>query len=94
VIYPIGNRLLVWPQENEPVTQGGIIVPQRQIPLYHVGKVVAAGEGQLLQDGTYAPPLVKEGETILYNGNAATEIVLDRKYHLIDTNLVYAVVRE
>jgi len=82
-IRPLQDRVIVKRLQEEEKTRGGIIIPDtaKEKPLQ--GKVVAAGKGKTLDDGTRAEMSVKEGDRILFGKYSGTEIKLDGEEHLI-----------
>jgi chaperonin GroES len=82
-VQPLNDRLLVRRIEEEETSAGGIIIPDtaKEKPLR--GKVVAAGKGKILDDGSRRALEVKEGDSILFGKYAGTEIKLDGDEHLI-----------
>jgi len=65
-IRPLYENILVQRIEEDEKTKGGIFKPEsaKEKPLE--GKVIAVGEGRMLQDGTIAEMRVKVGDTILF----------------------------
>jgi chaperonin GroES len=82
-VQPLRDRLIVKRLDEEAKTKGGIIIPDtaKEKPLE--GKVVAAGKGKLLDNGTLVPLEVKEGDRILFGKYSGTEIKIDGEDHLI-----------
>src|SRR5215831_14239000 len=82
-IRPLQDRVIVKRLKEEEKTKGGIIIPDtaKEKPLE--GKVVAVGNGKLLEDGKLRPLDVKAGDTILFTKYAGTEIKIDGEDHLI-----------
>lgn len=82
-VQPLNDRLLVRRIEEEEMSAGGIFIPDtaKEKPLR--GKVVAAGKGKILDDGSRRALEVKEGDSILFGKYAGTEIKLDGEEHLI-----------
>ncbi len=74
---PLGDRVLVKPEEEKEVKRGGIIIPDtaKEKPL--VGKVIAAGPGKLDDKGQRHAMNVKAGDKILYGKYAGNEVKLD-----------------
>jgi chaperonin GroES len=74
---PLHDRVLVKRLDSEEKTKGGIIIPDsaKEKPLE--GKVVAAGDGKLLDDGKRQPLAVKKGDKILFGKYAGTEIKVE-----------------
>lgn len=80
---PLGNRVVVEPQEEEEVTAGGIVLPETAKEKPQKGKVLAVGPGDRNEGGDRIPMDVSEGDTVLYAKYAGTEIKLDGKKLLI-----------
>ena len=76
-IRPLQDRLIVKRVAEENKTKGGIIIPDtaKEKPLE--GKVVAVGNGKVLEDGKVRPLDVKAGDRILFSKYAGTEIKID-----------------
>ena len=74
---PLHDRVLVKRLDSEEKTKGGIIIPDsaKEKPLE--GKVVAAGEGKITDDGKCRKLAVKKGDKILFGKYAGTEIKVD-----------------
>ncbi len=82
-IKPLQDRILVKRIEEEEKTKGGIIIPDAAKEKPQEGKVIAAGDGKTLENGTKAPLTVKVGDKILFGKYSGTEIKLDGEEHLI-----------
>jgi chaperonin GroES len=74
-IKPIGDRVVVRPQEAEEKTAGGLFIPDTAKEKPQKGVVVAVGPGKV-ENGTKVDMSVKEGDTVLYGKYAGTEITL------------------
>ena len=82
-IRPLHDRLLVKRIAEEEKTKGGIIIPDSAKEKPIEGKVVAAGNGKILEDGSKRPLDVKAGDRILFGKYSGTEIKLEGQEHLI-----------
>jgi len=82
-IRPLQDRVLVKRVDEEEKTKGGILIPDsaREKPME--GKVVAIGNGKVLENGTKVTPEVKAGDRILFGKYAGTEVKIDGVEHLI-----------
>jgi chaperonin GroES len=82
-IRPLQDRLIVKRVAEENKTKGGIIIPDsaKEKPLE--GKVIAVGNGKVLEDGKVRPLDVKAGDTILFSKYAGTEVKIEGEDHLI-----------
>ena len=82
-IRPLQDRLIVKRVQEEEKTKGGIIIPDTAKEKPIEGKVVAAGNGKLGEDGKVHPLDVKAGDRILFSKYAGTEIKIEGEEHLI-----------
>jgi len=82
-IRPLQDRVIVKRVEEEEKTKGGIIIPDSAKEKPIEGKVIAAGNGKLGDDGKVHPLDVKAGDRILFSKYAGTEIKIDGEEHLI-----------
>ena len=64
-IRPLADKVIVQRVEAESTTAGGIVLPDsaKEKPLR--GKIIAVGEGKLLDDGSRAGISVKKGQQVL-----------------------------
>jgi chaperonin GroES len=70
---PLGDRIIVQRQESQDKTAGGIFLPDAAKNKPQRGKVLAAGPGKLLKDGTRRPMQVQEGDMVLFTSWAGDE---------------------
>jgi chaperonin GroES len=77
-VKPLGERVLVEPQEAEIKTASGIIIPDSAQEKPQKGKVIAAGPG--IKDVQME---VKVGDIVLYGKYSGTEIKVEDKNYLI-----------
>ncbi len=82
-IRPLQDRLIVKRVAEEEKTKGGIIIPDTAKEKPVEGKVVAVGNGKILEDGTVRPLEVKKGDRILFGKYSGTEIKIEGEEHLI-----------
>ena len=91
-IKPLGNRIAVQALEVEEKTQGGIYIATKSEEKVLSGKVMAVGEGKLV-DGKVAPMALKGGETVVFNQYSATEVeCAGEKYWVVREEDVLAVI--
>ena len=76
-VRPLEDRILVKPLDAETKTASGLFLPEsaKEKPLR--GKVLAAGQGKLQDDGKIRPLAVKEGDIVLFGKYAGTEIKMN-----------------
>ncbi len=82
-IRPLHDRILVKRIEEEGKTKGGIIIPDSAKEKPQEGKVIAAGNGKIGDDGKVQPLDVKKGDKILFSKYAGSEVNIDDDEHLI-----------
>lgn len=82
-VRPLEDRVLIKPLEAEEKTSGGILLPDTAKEKQQRGKVIAVGEGKLLDSGERAPVSVKEGDVVVFGKYAGTEIKIDGEEHQI-----------
>jgi chaperonin GroES len=82
-VKPLQDRLVVKRIEEEEKTKGGIIIPDAAKEKPQEGRVVAVGDGKVLENGQRAPMSVKAGDKILFGKYSGTEIKIDGEEHLI-----------
>lgn len=80
---PLQDRILVERIEEEKTTKGGIIIPDTAKEKPVEGKVIAAGNGKLDDDGKRIPLQVKKGDRILFGKYSGTEVKLEGKEYII-----------
>jgi co-chaperonin GroES (HSP10) len=74
---PLGDRLIVQAIEEEETTASGLVLPDTAKEKPQKGKVLAAGDGRLDDDGKRIALDVKEGDEVLYSKYGGTEIKID-----------------
>jgi chaperonin GroES len=82
-IRPLQDRIIVKRVQEEEKTKGGIIIPDTAKEKPIEGKVIAVGNGKVLEDGKVRPLDVKKGDRILFSKYAGTEVKIDGEEHLI-----------
>ena len=83
MIRPLDDRVVIEPMEAEERTQGGIVLPDTAKEKPMKGKIIAVGDGKMLESGKRAELLVKKGDKVLYGKYAGTEITIDGKEYLV-----------
>ncbi|MFH1146724.1 MAG: co-chaperone GroES [Pseudomonadota bacterium] len=82
-IRPLQDRIVVKRLEEEEKTKGGIIIPDTAKEKPIEGKVIAVGNGKVMENGSRSPLEVKAGDRILFGKYAGTEVKIDGEEHLI-----------
>jgi chaperonin GroES len=92
-IKPLADKVLVERIEAEAKTAGGIVLPDTAKEKPQRGKIVAVGEGKVLDDGTRRKMQLKTGDEVLFTSYAGTDVkVDDAEYLIMDESDIMAVV--
>ena len=76
-IRPLHDRILVKRLEEERTSKGGIIIPDTATEKPIQGKVVAVGNGKILEDGSVRKLDVKIGDKVLFGKYGGTEVKVE-----------------
>ena len=82
-VRPLHDRLLVRRIEEKEMARGGIIIPDTAKEKPMEGKVLAVGNGRVLEDGKRLALDVKVGDRILFGKYSGNEIEMDGEPVLI-----------
>ena len=82
-IRPLQDRVLVKRVAEDEKTKGGIIIPDTAKEKPIEGKVVAVGNGKVLDNGDTRKLEVKKGDRILFGKYSGTEVKIDGEECLI-----------
>ena len=82
-IRPLHDRILVKRLEEERTSAGGIIIPDTATEKPIQGKVIAVGNGKILEDGSIRKLDVKVGDKILFGKYGGTEVKVDGEELLV-----------
>jgi chaperonin GroES len=83
-IRPLHDRIIVQRLEEEGEQKiGGIIIPDSAKEKPQQGKVIAAGNGKINDEGERVPLDVKAGDLILFGKYTSQEVKLDGEEYLI-----------
>lgn len=82
-IRPLQDRLIVERLEEEEKTKGGIIIPDSAKEKPQEAKVVAVGNGRVLDNGQTRPLEVKVGDKVLFSKYSGTDIKVEGNEYLI-----------
>jgi len=92
-IRPLADQVLIKRLEAENKTKGGIVLPDSAKEKPKRGKIVALGNGKLLDDGTRGKFQVKEGDVVIFTSYAGTDIKVDgQEYIIMNESDIIAVV--
>ncbi len=89
---PLGDKVVVQVMESEEKTSSGIYLPDSAKKKPQTGKVVAVGNGRVLDNGERNALTVKEGNTVLFSKYGGNEVTIDgEEYTILDEDQIYAI---
>lgn len=74
---PLYDRLVVKRVDEEKTTPAGIVIPDNATEKPMRGKVIAVGDGKILDNGDKRPIAVKVGDIVLFGKYSGTEVKVD-----------------
>jgi chaperonin GroES len=90
---PLGDRVVVKPQEQVQTTASGLALPETAKEKPQQGEVVAVGPGRRDDNGKHIPLDVSVGDTVLYAKYGGTEVkVNDDKLLVLKESDILAIV--
>ena len=94
-IIPLGDKIVILPQEEGEQTYGNIVVPDMGKEKPEIGVVLASGPGRVSTDGTLIPNKIKVGQTVLVPKFGAQTISLENEtYVMASENDVLGIVKQ
>lgn len=92
-LQPIGSHIIVQRASAADKSAGGIIIPEKGKEKPKEGKVVAVGNGKMMEDGKRQAMQLKPGERVLFSSYAGTEVkVGGEEYLVMEETDVFAVI--
>ncbi len=82
-VKPLGDKILIKRQEAVSKTSGGIVLPDAAKEKPKEGKVIALGDGKIMESGEKAKPLVKKGDRVIFTSYAGTEVEINGDEYLL-----------
>lgn len=90
---PLGDKVVVQLIESEDKTASGIYLPDSAKKKPQTGKVVATGNGRVLDNGERNTLTVQVGDTVLFSKYGGNEVTVDGEdYTILDEDQIYAVI--
>lgn len=80
---PLGDRILVQRSEADEEIRGGLVIPDTAKEKPQEGKVIAVGDGKILDSGEKLKMAVKAGDLVLFGKYSGTEVTIDDEEYLI-----------
>ena len=89
---PLGDKVVVEPMEQEDKTASGIYLPDTAKKKPTEGKVIAVGNGRVLDTGKRNELSVKVGDRVLFSKYGGNEVTVDgTDYTILDEDQIYAI---
>ena len=82
-IRPLQDRILIKRLEEQEEQRGGIIIPDTAKEKPQEGKVIAVGNGKVLETGQRVPLDIKAGDRVLFGKYSGSEVKLEGEEYLI-----------
>ena len=82
-IIPLGDRIIILPQEEGEQTYGNIVVPDMGKEKPEIGTVLAVGPGRISTDGTLIPNRIEVGQTIMVPKFGAQVVVIENETYVV-----------
>ena len=82
-IIPLGDKIVILPQEEGEQMYGNIIVPDAGQEKPEMGTVLAVGPGRISTDGTLIPNKLEVGVTVMVPKFGAQVVVVENETYII-----------
>jgi chaperonin GroES len=78
-IRPLHDRVVIRREPDERKSPGGIVIPDTASEKPTFGKVIAVGQGKVLENGTTRALDVKVGDRVLFGKYSGTEVKVNNE---------------
>ena len=82
-IIPLGDKIVILPQEEAEQMYGNIIVPDAGQEKPEMGTVFAVGPGRISTDGTLIPNRIEVGVTVMVPKFGAQVVVVENETYIM-----------
>ena len=82
-IIPLGDKIIILPQEEGEQTYGNIIVPDTGQEKPEMGTVLAVGPGRISTDGTLIPNRIEVGVTVMVPKFGAQVVTIENETYIM-----------
>ena len=94
-IIPLGDKIVILPQEEGEQTYGNIIIPDAGQEKPEMGKVLAVGPGRTSTNGTLIPNKIEVGVTVMVPKFGAQVVVVENEtYIMASENDVLGIIKQ
>ena len=92
-VRPLGDKCLIKRLEAEDRTAGGIVLPDTAKEKPKRGRVIAVGDGKVLDTGERAKLQVKANDEVLFTSYAGTEVKINgEEFIIMDESDILAII--
>ena len=82
-IIPLGDKIVILPQEEGEQMYGNIIVPDAGQEKPEMGTVLAVGPGRISTDGTLIPNRIEVGVTVMVPKFGAQVVTIENETYIM-----------
>ena len=82
-IIPLGDKIIILPQDEGEQTYGNIVVPDIGKEKPEIGTVLAVGPGRISTDGTLIPNRIEVGVTVMVPKFGAQVVIVENETYII-----------
>ena len=82
-IIPLGDKIVIHPQEEGEQMYGNIIVPDAGQEKPEMGTVLAVGPGRISTDGTLIPNRIEVGVTVMVPKFGAQVVTIENETYIM-----------
>ena len=94
-IIPLGDKIVILPQEEGEQMYGNIIVPDAGQEKPEMGTVLAVGPGRISTDGTLIPNRIEVGVTVIIPKFGAQVVVVENEtYIMASENDILGIIKQ
>jgi len=94
-IIPLGDKIVILPQEEGEQQYGNIVVPDMGKEKPETGTVLAVGPGRVSTDGTLIPNKIEVGQTVMVpKFGAQIAVVENETYVIASENDVLGIIKQ
>ena len=91
---PLGDKVVVQVVELEDKTASGIYLPDSAKKKPQEGKVIATGNGRVLDNGDRNKLTVNVGDHVLFSKYGGNEVTIEgEEYTIRDEDQIYAIIK-
>lgn len=91
---PLGDKVVVQVVELEDKTASGIYLPDSAKKKPQEGKVIATGNGRVLDNGDRNKLTVNVGDHVLFSKYGGNEVTIEgEEYTILDEDQIYAIIK-